>query len=86
MDINERIAERMELAGTYAEDGAYYSAARILGELADEVKTFADERNRLLGLAVNHIDGDPRNNDLSNLRLVDIRENRRGTFNDGAGI
>jgi hypothetical protein len=28
--------------------------------------------------ALHHIDGDPLNNDLSNLRVVDIRENRRG--------
>lgn len=32
----------------------------------------------LLGRAVEHIDGDPYNHDLSNLRIVDVRENRRG--------
>lgn len=28
-------------------------------------------------LAVNHLDGDPTNNDLANLRLVNPRENRK---------
>lgn len=36
MTIHERIAERMELAGIYATDGAFRSAAKILRDLADE--------------------------------------------------
>jgi hypothetical protein len=35
-----------------------------------------DRRSR--GYAVHHIDGDVFNNELSNLRIVDTRENRRG--------
>lgn len=34
-----------------------------------------EERSRL---AIHHKDGDPTNNDLANLELVDIGENRRG--------
>lgn len=30
----------------------------------------------MAGKALHHLDGDPLNNDLSNLRVVDIRENR----------
>lgn len=32
---------------------------------------------RRKGLAVHHVDGDPRNNDLANLRLVPIKERAR---------
>jgi hypothetical protein len=49
-DINERIAERTELAGIYAEDGAYHTAADILRELADEVKAFAEARDAAVGI------------------------------------
>lgn len=43
MDMREHIQHRCDLALTYAEDGAYISAARILRELAAEVKEHADE-------------------------------------------
>ncbi len=33
---------------------------------------------RMRGKAFHHIDGDPTNNSPENLRIVDIRENRRG--------
>lgn len=32
---------------------------------------------RRMGYVLDHIDGDPRNNDLANLRVVHIQENRR---------
>lgn len=45
VDMRDRIKERAELAHFYAEDGAYYSAARVLGELADEVRAHAQKVN-----------------------------------------
>lgn len=42
----ERIAERSQLATTYAEDGAYNRAAEILEELAKEVREHANRINR----------------------------------------
>lgn len=52
----------------------------------DELLMFAANWNRHLrrrgrtgkGQALHHVDGDPRNNSLDNLRVVDIAENRRG--------
>lgn len=41
----DRIKERSELAHTYAEDGAYASAARVLEELALEVRNHANVVN-----------------------------------------
>lgn len=41
--IHEYAAERVGLAETYAQDGAFYSAARVLRELADEVERHARE-------------------------------------------
>jgi hypothetical protein len=38
MSIHERIAERVSLAETYAKDGAFLSAARVLRELAADLE------------------------------------------------
>lgn len=40
-DMRTRIRERCELAITYAEDGAYHSAARVLQSIADETAEHA---------------------------------------------
>lgn len=42
MDMRVRVREQSELASVYAEDGAYHSAARVLSDLAAEVKAHAD--------------------------------------------
>lgn len=42
MDMREHIKEQSSLAHTYAEDGAYRSAARVLEKLAKEVSAHAD--------------------------------------------
>lgn len=47
MDMRERIKEQTSLAQAYADDGAYFSAARVLRELASEVKAHADRRYEL---------------------------------------
>lgn len=41
MTIHKRMTERMGLAQIYAEDGAFFSAAKILAALADEVERHA---------------------------------------------
>lgn len=38
MNIHERIAEQVDLAKTYAEDGAFRTAGRVLRNLAEEVE------------------------------------------------
>lgn len=38
MDMRKHIASRAGLAVTYAEDGAYFSAARVLRDLTAEVE------------------------------------------------
>jgi hypothetical protein len=53
-DMREVIREQTQLAQTFAEDGAYHSAARVLADLADKVKAhviafdrqFAAQRGR----------------------------------------
>ena len=40
-DMRDRVRERCALAQTYADDGAYYSAARVLRELWQEVSAHA---------------------------------------------
>lgn len=42
MNIHERAAERISLAQTYAEDGAFRSAARVLRQLANELEAHDD--------------------------------------------
>lgn len=42
MDMRKRLRERAALAQTYADDGAYHSAARVLRELAAEIQDHAD--------------------------------------------
>lgn len=42
MNIHERIAEQTSLAATYAKDGAFSSAARVLRELAITVQAHGD--------------------------------------------
>lgn len=41
MDMRDHIRERSKLAHTYAEDGAYHSAARILTQLAVDIAEHA---------------------------------------------
>lgn len=48
-DMRERIREQTKLAQTYADDGAYHTAARVLETLADEVKAHAISVGRHLG-------------------------------------
>lgn len=48
MNIHERIDERASLAKTYAEDGAFRSAARVLAELSAELVKHADWCDGLL--------------------------------------
>lgn len=52
MNIHEYIDEKVGLAKTYAKDGAFHSAARILGDLAEGVKAHAiscdEELTRML--------------------------------------
>lgn len=45
MDMRDHIKERSELAHTYACDGAYLSAARVLQDLATTIKAHADRVN-----------------------------------------
>lgn len=42
MNIHERIDDQVELAKSYAEDGAFRSAARVLRQIAREVENHAD--------------------------------------------
>jgi len=42
VDMRDRIREQTGLAQTFADDGAYHSAARVLGDLATEIKAHAD--------------------------------------------
>lgn len=49
MDMRTYIKERCDLAHTYAEDGAYRSAARILQECATTVQQHADRVRQLEG-------------------------------------
>ena len=44
MNIQEHMAEKMELAGIYALDGAYRTAAQILRDLADQLDSHAESR------------------------------------------
>lgn len=48
-----------------------------VARLRDAVRAMARRRMAASGLAVDHVDGDPTNNDLANLRVVDIRDHRR---------
>jgi hypothetical protein len=52
MNIHEYIDEKVGLVKTYAKDGAFHSAARILGDLAEGVKAHAiscdEELTRML--------------------------------------
>jgi|WetSurMetagenome_2_1015567.scaffolds.fasta_scaffold430908_3 hypothetical protein len=41
LDMREHIKEQCELAITYAEDGAYMSAARVLHKIAQETHNHA---------------------------------------------
>lgn len=52
MDMRAYIKERSELAHTYACDGAYYSAARVLEELTKTVQQHADTVDEALNAAV----------------------------------
>lgn len=44
--IHDEAAEKVELAKTYAEDGAFASAARIYREIADMYQRRAEEIHR----------------------------------------
>lgn len=40
-----KFLSKVELAGTYLDDGALFSAARVLRELADELERIGKKRN-----------------------------------------
>lgn len=46
MNIHEHMAERMELAGIYATDGGFRTAASILRELADDIDEHVERCDR----------------------------------------
>ena len=46
--MHERIKEQCDLAHFYAQDGAYHSAARVLTELAAEVRAHAERNTALM--------------------------------------
>ncbi|MER8786284.1 hypothetical protein NKH71_00200 [Mesorhizobium sp. M0983] len=48
MNIHEKLDERCGLAKTYAEDGAFHSAARVLKDLAATVEQHAIACDRML--------------------------------------
>jgi hypothetical protein len=48
-DMRERIREQTDLARTYAKDGAFHTAARVLLDLGDEVKAHAIAFDRHMG-------------------------------------
>ncbi len=48
MDMRKHIEDRAGLALTYADDGAYFSAGRVLRELAAEVEAHARGYHALL--------------------------------------
>lgn len=53
IDMREHIKTRSALALNFAEDGAYFSAARILQELTDDIKAHAEYRNEMLEKMIN---------------------------------
>jgi hypothetical protein len=48
MNLFNRIREQAELAMAYLDDGAPHSAARVLGDLAEEVRKHAEQSDRLV--------------------------------------
>ena len=52
MDMRQRIREQCDLAQTYAEDGAYHTASRILSELAAAVTVHAERLDAQLKKAM----------------------------------
>ncbi len=46
--IHQFMAERIQLATTYAEDGAFDSASRVLLDLGDELRAHAKHIDRAL--------------------------------------
>ena len=46
--IHDRFTEGVELARTYAEDGAFLSAARVLRDVASDMQAHAEACNREL--------------------------------------
>ena len=57
-DMREWLRERNELAQAYADDGAYYSAARVTAETAERLKEHAESNGSLSMLNVKKgIDG-----------------------------
>lgn len=50
MNIHELIAEKVDLATTYADDGAFHSAARIFGQLMVDLQRHAMASDNFGGL------------------------------------
>lgn len=72
MNINEEVKQRFAEQGIIVTDAEIDYAEKWIGRVA--------ARNRVkVGKyqAVHHIDGDPLNNDLSNLMIVDIKRNEK---------
>lgn len=42
LSIHDRVGDKIELAQTYADDGAFYTAARVLREAADILQAHAE--------------------------------------------
>jgi len=42
LGIHDRVGDKIELAQTYADDGAFYTAARVLREAADILQAHAE--------------------------------------------
>lgn len=51
LSIHDRIGDKIELAQTYADDGAFYTAARVLREAADILQAHAEFCDPLLSLS-----------------------------------
>lgn len=68
--------EIAKAAGFTSRDGLYkYLSRHQAQDVMRERYPFGPSRLGALGKAVHHIDGDPTNNDPSNLQIVDLNEN-----------
>ncbi len=49
MNIHEHMAERMQIAGIYAQDGAFRTAASVLQKLAADLREHAENCELAIG-------------------------------------
>jgi hypothetical protein len=52
MNIHEQVAEKVELAGVYMQDGAFHTATRLLREAADLTEAHAKRCDAALAEAM----------------------------------